>query len=547
MRIDRIFRKNNGKVFTTILLRHAYRDNGKVRHKTLLNLTGYADEDIDAMEFALKNKKNLKKLEDILHRKFITRYSIGAIYLLYQLSKQLGIQQVLGNSQEGKIILWEVLSRLIQPTSKLGSVRLAKQHAILEIANMEPFSENDVYNSLIWLNERQSIIEKKLYERREKKVEELFLYDVTSSYLEGTQNELAEFGYNRDKKKGKMQIVIGLLTDRDGIPISVQVYEGNTQDVNTLGDQIEKTCNLFEIKNVIFVGDKGMIKTEGQKQINKLQYNYITGITKPQIESLLKQDVIQMSLFDNDIHEVETDDGIRYVLRRNPLRAGEMEYSRQDRLKCLIKFVQETNTYLREHFKADTQKAFKRVEEKAQKLKINKWLTISVTEREIIVNQNDEVLAQISKLDGCYMLKTDIKKDHLGAIVIHQRYKDLIKVEQAFKDSKTQYLEVRPLFLRKQEQTRAHVFIVMLSYIINLYLENAWKSMDMKVKEGLDKLSHICILQTTEDDKTITLVADPDEEASKLLKLTNTILPKSVKLREKDVYTTVKLQDQRKK
>jgi transposase len=516
-----------------------------VRHRTLLNLSDYPEEDILAIELALKNKKNIHRIEDLFQSRFITRHSIGGVFLLNQIAKETGIYQVLGNSKNGKIILWQVLSRLIQPTSKLGSVRLAREHAVLEVLKMDAFNENDVYESMNWLNEKQTGIELKLYKGREKKnAKQLFLYDVTSSYFEGEKNEMAAYGYNRDKKKGKKQIVIGLLTDEEGIPVSVQVYEGNTQDVNTLADQIEKACSLFEVSGVIFVGDKGMIKTEGQEKIRQHQFSYITGITKAQIETLLKKGIFQMSLFDGDIHEITGEDGVRYILRRNPLRQQEIEYSKQDKLVALKKFIEERNRYLNGHKRAKESVALKNVIQKANRLKISRWTEVQAENRTIMIKINRYEYEQDCKLDGCYVIKTDVVD--MQAQLLHDRYKDLSKVEQAFKDYKTKTLEVRPIFLRNEERTRAHVFVVMLSYMIYRKLEQYWKSEDITVKEGVQKLSKICIQQIHQNQHIHTIIPEPDQETANLLRLSKTVLPKTIKLREKDVYTTVKLNNSKK-
>jgi transposase len=546
MRIDRIFKMHKGKRYTVVLLRHAYRDNGKVRHKTLLNLSNYPAEEIEAMVLALKNKGKLELLSNTDELHITTLKSIGAVYLLYQVASSLSITKALGNSDFSKIVLWEALSRLIEPTSKLGSVRLAMQHAVLEVLNVGAFNEDSVYQSLTWLNAHQGEIEKRLFEKRKNKIIGLFLYDVTSSYFEGTENELAEYGYNRDKKKGKKQIVVGLLTDEEGIPVSVQVYKGNTQDVATLEDQIKKTCNLFGVSNIVFVGDKGMIKSKGQKSISQSGFNYITGLTKPQIEKLLKTGVFQMGLFDSDVKEIIVQGGIRYILRRNPVRADEMEACRKDKLKNLLVFTKGQNYYLENHSKAKGQTSLGKVTAKAMKLDISHWLTISLEERTINIKVKEGELKEISKLDGCYVLKSDVSETQMDAKELHDRYKDLSKVEHAFRDSKTQYLEVRPIFLRKEENTRAHVFIVMLSYMINQQLEKYWKGLDITVKEGIDKLSKLCIQQVQVKEKNNYIIPEPDQEAKQLLELAQVKIPKTIRPVEYNVYTKIKLQQNRK-
>lgn len=547
MRIDYITRKHKGKQYTAILLRHAYRDNGKVRHKTLLNLTHYPTEDIEAMRIALQHKSKLDLLANFSEMEITTLKSVGATYLLHHVASELMITRALGSGRFARIILWEAISRLIEPTSKLGSVRLAMQHSVLETLNMEAFNEDHIYDALTWLDENQGKIEKRLFDARSNTVNSLLLYDVTSSYFEGKKNELAEYGYNRDKKKGKKQIVIGLLTDEQGIPVSVQVYKGNTQDVATLNDQIEKTCKVFGVSSVVFVGDKGMIKTKGQEALTQSGFNYITGITRPQIETLLKSGVLQMSLFDSEIKEItDIDNNTRYILRRNPIRAQELETNNKAKLDSLQVFVEEKNLYLENHPRAKSQKALEKVDAKARKLNIAKWLDISLEGRKISVSIMQEQLREASRLDGCYVIKSDVKQTRMDAQAIHDRYKDLSKVEHAFRDSKTQYLEVRPIFLRKKENTRAHVFIVMLSYMINQQLEKYWSNLDISVKEGVDKLSKICLQKVMIRNKAFYIIPEPDAQAKQLLDQAKVKLPKTLRPKEYEVYTKIKLQKNRK-
>ena len=202
------------------------------------------------------------------------------------------------------------------------------------------FSENDLYKNLDWIAGHQHEIENTLYKRRHgSKPCRLFLYDVTSSYFEGVENELANYGYNRDKKRGKMQIVIGLLCDEEGVPLAVEVFEGNTGDVQTFHSQIRKVADRFHVKQVVFVGDRGMIKSAQQQELTEEGFGFITALTKPQIETLIHRGDIQLELFDEDVSEVALDNGKRYILRRNPVRAEEIAASRTSKLQSLRDFV----------------------------------------------------------------------------------------------------------------------------------------------------------------------------------------------------------------
>ena len=257
----------------------------------------------------------------------------------------------------------------------------------------------------------------------------LFLYDVTSSYFEGDKNELAEYGYNRDGKKGKKQIVIGLLTDDEGFPVSCEVFQGNTKDNETFKNQVDKVAKRFGIKKVTFVGDRGMIKSAQISGLSADDY-YITALTKPQIEKLLKDDVFQMELFDKTICEI-IDKEIRYVLRRNPIRTKEIQENRQSKLKTVKKLCVKKTQYLAEHSRAMVKVAKREIKELIDKLKIDKWTSVRSKGRIFSVEINDIELSGIEKLDGCYTIKTNLSAIDASKKTIHDRYKSLAEVEWA--------------------------------------------------------------------------------------------------------------------
>ena len=226
--------------------------------------------------------------------------------LIEVVARQLGIVDALGNTRNGRLALWQVLARIIDQGSRLSAVRLATSHAACDVLNLETFNEDHLYQNLDWLCSEQSRIEDRLFRIRYKEEKpQLFLYDVTSSYLEGTQNELGAFGYNRDGKKGKLQIVIGLLCDHDGTALSIEVFRGNTRDPATMASQVAKVAQRFGGKEVTFVGDRGMIKSKQIEDLVEHKFHYITAITKPQIEAMLKKGVIQPELFDEELAEVQ--------------------------------------------------------------------------------------------------------------------------------------------------------------------------------------------------------------------------------------------------
>src|SRR5262249_48654349 len=243
--------------------------------------------------------------------------------------------------------------------------------------------------NLDWLASAQAAIEDRLYAQRTKsKPVTLFLYDVTSSYLEGSHNELAAFGYNRDGKKGKRQIVIGLLCAEDGHPVSIEVFPGNTADPHTFAAQLEKVKVRFGVHEITFVGDRGMIKGQQIEDLAQQGLHYITAITKPLLEKLLRTGTLQMDLFDQEVAEVLAEEGIRYVLRRNPVRAQEVRDTRQAKLATLQAQVAKQNHYLADHPRANAQGALQKLVARAAKLRIADWVELTVEERAITLTVN---------------------------------------------------------------------------------------------------------------------------------------------------------------
>ncbi|MCK5614994.1 IS1634 family transposase [Candidatus Pacearchaeota archaeon] len=540
--------KSQGK-YVRYLLRENYRENGKIKHRTIANISRCSDEEIEAIRLALKHKKDLSSLVSLnSDLSLFQGLSIGAVWLVYDIARQLGITKALGPSREGKLALWQVIARVIDQGSRLSAVRLAGSHAACDILGLDIFNEDDLYANLDWLYAKQAVIENRLLKQTyPDKKPELFLYDVTSSYLEGTCNELGAFGYNRDGKKGKKQIVIGLLCDEVGRPLSIEVFAGNTHDTGTFAIQIRKVAERFGGGEVTFVGDRGMIKSRQIKDLLGHGFHYITAITKPQIETLLSKGTIQMGLFDKEIAEVEDKSGIRYVLRRNPIRAEEIQQSRSSKLKSLEQAVKKQNAYLEEHPRAHLDVALRKIKEYSRKLRISKWIMLSVSERKIFITVDQSSLDEEAKLDGCYVIKTDLQKEVANKKIIHDRYKDLTLVEWAFRTSKTVELEIRPVHVRLAKRTRGHAFVIMLAYRIVQELANRWSKIDLTVDEAIKELSTLCATEMKVKGKSLcNKIPEPRESISKLLKTANVKMPEALSCRGIKVATRKKLPERRK-
>ena len=545
MYVDTSYSTQRGKTYCRHLLRESYRDKGKVKHRTLAKLSHCTDEEIAAIKLALKHKGNLSALSTAEDIKTKQGTRIGVVYTVNVLSERIGLVKALGHHRQGRLALWQVIARLINQGSRLSAVRLAESHGACDILGLDSFNEDNLYNNLAWLSGQQEAIEKRLFRQRYgDKAPELFLYDVTSSYLEGVKNILAAFGYNRDRKKGKMQLVIGLLTGPDGTPVAVRVFEGNTQDPKTVGEQVRTLASSFGVKEVTLVGDRGMLKQKQINLINDKDFHYITAITKPQIRKLIADGVFQMDLFDERLCTLKWDN-VRYILRCNPERAKELASNREAKLTRIKQLLKEKNLYLSEHSRAKVRVALRKVVESTKRLKIDKWVDVVTNGRAMELLIDEEVKKQAAQLDGCYVIKTDLSYKVATAETIHDRYKDLAQVERAFRTFKSG-LEVRPAFVRKEASTRGHVFVVMLAYLLERELYKYWRRLEVTVEEGIDELGSLRGVEIRIGQGTCQSVPEPTGLNKHLLDAAHINLPLALPLRKVHVATRKKLVSERK-
>ncbi|MBM4341694.1 MAG: IS1634 family transposase [Deltaproteobacteria bacterium] len=533
------------KTYTRYLLRDSFRKNGKVKHRTIASLSSCSQEEIAAIKLALKHKGDLAHLVSLKQIKTREGLRIGAVYSLKVIADRIGLIRALGNDRQGKLALWQVQARLMDQQSRLRAVRLATSHAVCDVLGLEAFNEDHLYGNLAWLAERQEVIEKRLFRHRYgNAAPQLFLYDVTSSYLEGVQNILAAFGYNRDGKKGKMQLVIGLLTGPEGAPVAVRVFAGNTSDKKTVPEQIRILAESFGVREVTLVGDRGMLKQAQINLLNQEQFHYITAITKPQIEKLLREGVFQMELFEEELAEV-AHDGVRYILRRNPERARELASGREAKLAKVRAIVNQKNLYLAGHPRANVTVAGRDVREKIEQLKIEEWVRVESRESILELVIDDVAMKQAAKLDGCYVIKTDLSAEMASAQIVHERYKDLAQVERAFRTFKNGHLEVQPTFVRTEASTRGHVFVVMLAYLVERELEQYWRGLDTTVAEGIDDLGSLRGIELTIGQATCQQVPEPTGLTKQLLDAADIKLPEVLPARKVHVATRKNLVSER--
>lgn len=507
MFIRRIHKKQGNKRYTTTYLAESYRDkNGKVAHRHLSNLSKWPEPMIQAFQKMLKGQK-LTSISDLA---FSQGKSCGAISVVAQVAKEVGITKALGYSREAKLALFQIAGRIITQGSRYYLAHEWKRHqAVDKIFKLDKFNHNDLYDNLAWISENQAKIEQKLFKSRCKNspIKQVFLYDVTSSYLEGDKNELAAYGYDRDKKRGKKQIVIGLMTDKQGYPVTVEVFNGNTADTQTVSNQLEKLKNRFGVEQVILVGDKGMIKSTQIEELTGQDYkwDYLTSITKGQIKTLLKENIFQLELFEDELFEVESE-GIRYFLRKNPARQKEVQENRAEKIQRIKELVQEKNTYLSAHKKAKSEVALRKVNEKIAALKLKNIVSCSLSERTLSMQIDSDALEDAKKLDGCYVIKTNVSKKYLDKETAHSRYKELARVEYAFRTMKTTLENLRPIFVRTEKSTKGHVFIASLAYMIIKYITDATAELGYSRKFIFETLDKINYLQYTYEGENIEIL-----------------------------------------
>jgi transposase len=405
--------------------------------------------------------------------------------------------------------------------------------------------------------ENQEKIEDKLFKFHYKKnPPKRVFYDVTSSYVEGdySNSELVTYGYNRDKKQGKAQIVIGLLTDENGHAISIHTYKGNTNDIKTFADQLDKLKNRFGLENITIVGDGGMIKSDDIIKIKDLGYDYITSIGKPSIQKLIddQNSKVQMSLFDENLKDVIDDKTkTRYILRQNPIRKLEIRKTRESKIVRLKSFIELKTNYYNKHFRAKSETLIKNIDKKIASLKLAKFITYEIdyksgdcgvikpdgkTENKIKelatvkIVIDEEARKEVEELDGCYVVKTsliDPKKESKEEI--HKAYKTLIKVENAFKTLKTDFLEIRPLYLKMDKRIKGHVALSMIAYNIVLKLRNFISLSELDFKSTIRNLITVKTVQNNINIgisyETIPAVCD---DLKKLFNKMNLKLPNKI-------------------
>jgi len=516
-------KKPSGKVFKTVLLRKSYRKDGKVKNQTVANLSTCTEEEIGLIKMALDSKNKTIQFENSIE--IIPGKSVGSVFVLYEMARKLGIVDALGSSFHGQLALWLIIARILEQGSRLSATRLDSIYDIASVINLKRgFDENNLYDSLHWLDENQNDIENTLFHRK-KGPQNFFWYDVTSSYFEGEYNEFAAFGYNRDKKKQKRIMVVGLLCQNDGNPVSIEAFKGNTQDTQTFENQLLKLKNRFGCEAITIVSDRGLIRDKQKELLAGYNFHYITALPMSQIKPLLNKGIIKYEDFVDELKSFLYENH-RYIYRRNPIRAKEAKIQREERLQAAKEKVEVENRKLNKEPKASQIAAKKRIQTKLNSLHVSYWVHVLEINRQFTLTVDQEKLKEVSAFDGCYIWTTDLTKSELSDEEVYKHYKDLKYVEDDFRSFKTAFLEIRPIHVRTKKSTEGHLLVTMLAHMILRELRKAWSPFNKTVAEILQELYLIC-RNTVQigDNQKIECVSTPNAQMTALLKAINVEIP----------------------
>ncbi|ASV75788.1 Mobile element protein [Thermogutta terrifontis] len=517
----------------TVLLRESYREDGKVKNRTLANLTHWPAERVEALARALRGE-----FDNLVLGEPVCGPSFGALFAAKQVADQLGLSRVLGASRRGKLALFLVLARLLCQGSRLSAVRWASQQAVGEVLGLEPFTEDDLYRTLDELAARQARIERALYRdylrRHGGRPPVLVLYDVTSAYLEGRCHELGAYGYSRDGKRGKLQIVVGLLTDPAGEPLAIRVFAGNQADPTTVGEQVRILKEQFGVEETVLVGDRGMVKLAGKEALTAAGLRYITALTTPQVRRLLGQGTLEWSLFDEAVAEVQAE-GRRYVLRRNPLVAERERRRVADKLAKLEARVEARNRFVENSERARPEVGLRRIREWIQRYGIEDWVQVRLVGRRLVLEVDAAAREEALALAGCYVLETDVRGELLDAAAVDRCYRGLAVVERAFRRMKTTGLEIRPVYLRRADRTQAHALVCMLALKLQMVLEERLRAVfgttaedehTVTLEDALTALGRLCLEYYQVNGRIeLTRLPQPDTQQQKILEALGVRLP----------------------
>jgi hypothetical protein len=531
MFIKRNRTQHAGKPYQSILLVQGRRVPGKraagrprsgtpppksvVVHETLANLSRLPTELIELIEGYCKGvpAEPLARASGALAHAGADSVAVGPCYgllaALHGLARELGIVQAVGeSSRPQRLALYLVYARLAGWGSRLAAARASEDHAVREVLQVGGFDEDDLYAALGYLEEHQSAIETALASRGSVPPQRsVFLYDVTSVYFEGQHHELGQFGYNRDGKRGKRQMVAGLLTDGQGEPLSIQLYPGNTNDPPTFLDAVAKLKVRFGAEEVALVGDRGMIKALGKAALGEAKFRYVTALTEPQVRALLRAGKLQLELFEDQPAEVEVA-GKRYVLRCNPQTQARERARRADQWQRVQERIRARNRQVEQRPRCEPASSLRAAQAWLQKYRLAGWVTVRLEGRQVVWTEDAAAREAEGQLDGCYVVESDLPVAVASTQQVHDRYVDLTQVERDFRTLKTGLLEIRPVFLRKANRTRGHALVSLLALKLAREVERRVAPLGLTVEDTVERLKGVRLVRLGESDLGLWRLAD---------------------------------------
>jgi len=470
-------RSYKGRVYSTHLLRHSYREDGRVKNETVGNLSHLPESLIEVIRRALAGESFVPAGQQL---QILRSRPHGHVQAVRAAMQRLDFESLIASrpSPERDLVCAMVAVRVLAPKAKLATTRWWHTSTLAQEFGVEQANEDDLYAAMDWLLERQELIERKLASRHLKEGS-LALYDLTSSYFEGKCCPLGKRGHNRDGKKDKLQVNYGLMTTRTGCPVAVSVYEGNTGDAKTLMPQVAKLRESFGLEQVVLVGDRGMISHKAIQGLKELEgLSWITALKSGQIRSLVESETLQLGLFDErNLLEITHPDypGERLIACRNP----ELAKLRAHKRRSLLEATQKELDKVRDRVESDRLKGTAaigvRVGRVLNKYKVGKHFDLHITDKKFSYTVLQEQIEAEAALDGIYVIRTCVPKKQMSAAETVRSYKALANVERAFRSLKTVDLKVRPIHHWLETRVRAHIFLCMLAYYVEWHLREAWR------------------------------------------------------------------------
>ena len=468
-------RKYKDREYVSHLLRRTYREDGKVRHETLGNISALPEATIELVKASLAGKTLVALGEDAVIERSLAHGHVAAVWAQ---AKALGLPGLLGPpGPQRDLAMALIVARVARPGSKLATTSWWSDTTMAGDVGVADASTDEVYAAMDWLVARQDRIEAGLA-KRHLAPGGLVMFDLSSSWMEGTTCPLAKRGYSRDRKGGKLQIEYGLMTDPDGRPVAVEVFAGNTADPTAFIAAVDKVRDRFKLSGVVMVGDRGMITSARIAAIKDLGgLDWISALRAPDIKKLATAGVLQLSLFDMaNLAEISHPDfpDERLVACKNPALAVLRAAKRVELLAATEALLEPIKASVEAGRLAGAEKIGVRVGKVIGRHKMAKHFTVTISDTTIRYERDTEAIAAEAALDGIYVIRTSVKPDRLDAAGVVGAYKDLAKVERDFRNIKAIDLDLRPIYHRLEDRVRAHVLICMLAAYIAWHLRKAW-------------------------------------------------------------------------